>query len=212
VLFLQHPVLVLVFEQSLCHSLARWLGQETSFVDHCLPYFSQWLITCWLSTVYFCRLCLLKVHAEISSLPYPYPPRPCTQGTLPSLLHVLFLSLFIIQIFLWVGVSVSRGICWFILGIDVGTMHAAYLLTCWSASPKRVWSQCLVAWEPSSFLSVTWCREALYGLEVQGVRVLLLFFFFFLLWKYIFDEINISLFIFIIYLGTMVSLCSPGCH
>jgi hypothetical protein len=30
-----------------------------------------------------------------------------------------------------------------------------------------------MAWEPSCFLSVTWCGEALYGLGVQGVRDLL---------------------------------------
>jgi hypothetical protein len=42
------------------------------------------------------------------------------------------------------------------------------------ASPKQVWSQCLVAEEPSWFLSVTWHGEALCWLEVWGVRVLLI--------------------------------------
>jgi hypothetical protein len=49
VLLLQHPVLVLLFKQKFCRSLARWLGQETSFVDCYLPYFKQQLITCLLS-------------------------------------------------------------------------------------------------------------------------------------------------------------------
>jgi hypothetical protein len=31
-----------------------------------------------------------------------------------------------------------------------------------------------VVWEPSCFLSVTWWGEALYGLGVQGVDVLVL--------------------------------------
>jgi hypothetical protein len=39
-------------------------------------------------------------------------------------------------------------------------------------SPKQVWSQHLVAWEPSWFLSVL-CREALYRLGVQGVEALI---------------------------------------
>jgi hypothetical protein len=43
----------------------------------------------------------------------------------------------------------------------------------WSVSPKQVWSWYLVVWE-SCFLSVMWRGEALYGLGVQDVRVLLL--------------------------------------
>jgi hypothetical protein len=39
-------------------------------VDCYLPYFKQWLITCLLSAIYFCRLCFLKVHTEFSSLPF----------------------------------------------------------------------------------------------------------------------------------------------
>jgi hypothetical protein len=39
--------------------------------------------------------------------------------------------------------------------------------------PKQVWSQCLVAQEPSCFLTVMWHGEALYGLGVQGVEVLI---------------------------------------
>jgi hypothetical protein len=41
-------------------------------------------------------------------------------------------------------------------------------------SAKQVWSQRLAAQKPSCFLSVTCGEEALYGLGVQGVRVLLL--------------------------------------
>jgi hypothetical protein len=65
-------------------------------------------------------------------------------------------------------------------------LHAAYLLTCWSVSPKQVWSQCLVAWDPFCFLNATWHGVALYGLWVWGFGVLfipgvLFFFFLFLL-------------------------------
>jgi hypothetical protein len=41
-------------------------------------------------------------------------------------------------------------------------------------SPKQVWSQCLVVWQLSCFLSVAWSREAFRGLGVQGVEVLIL--------------------------------------
>jgi hypothetical protein len=41
-------------------------------------------------------------------------------------------------------------------------------------SPKQVWSLRLVARELSCFLSVMWHGEALYGLGVQGVKVLIL--------------------------------------
>jgi hypothetical protein len=58
--------------------------------------------------------------------------------------------------------------------VAVGILHATYLLTCWSVSPKQVWSRCMVVREPSCFLSVTWHGEALYGLGVRDVGVLLL--------------------------------------
>jgi hypothetical protein len=48
----------------------------------------------------------------------------------------------------------------------------AHLLVCWM-SPRQVWSWHLVAWEPSYFFSVTWHREALYRLGVQGVKTLI---------------------------------------
>jgi hypothetical protein len=73
-----------------------------------------------------------------------------------------------------VGISLFRGLCWLIPGVAVGILHATYLLTCLSASPKQVWSWHLVAREPYCFLSVTWHGEALYMLRVRGVRVLLL--------------------------------------
>jgi hypothetical protein len=66
------------------------------------------------------------------------------------------------------GVSLSRGLCWFIPGVAVGILHAAYLLTYWSASPKQVWSQHLAAWEPSCFLSVMWLEKLCIG---WGFRV-----------------------------------------
>jgi hypothetical protein len=76
--------------------------------------------------------------------------------------------------FCGVGVSLSRGLCWFIPGVAVGVPCTTYLLTCWSVSPKQVWSRQLAAWGPSWFLNVTWCGEAMCGLEAWGVRFLLI--------------------------------------
>jgi hypothetical protein len=58
----------------------------------------------------------------------------------------------------------------------VGILCATYFLTCpcWSASLMQVWSECVAEWEPSCFLSVMRHEEALYGLGVQGVGVLIL--------------------------------------
>jgi hypothetical protein len=86
----------------------------------------------------------------------------------------LFCSLLILFFSHGVGVSLSRELCWFIPGVAMGILRASYLLTCWSASPKQVWNHCLLVREPSCFLSVTWHIETLYGLGVQGVRVLIL--------------------------------------
>jgi hypothetical protein len=76
-------------------------------------------------------------------------PLCCMSFSVPYLL-----SSFCFFVFLGgVGVSLSRGLCWFIPGIAVGILHSPYLLICWSVSPKQVWSQHLEARETSCFLS-----------------------------------------------------------
>jgi hypothetical protein len=65
-------------------------------------------------------------------------------------------------------VSLSMGLCWFIPGVAVGVPCAAYLLTCWSVSPKQVRSWHLAAQEPSLFLHMMWCGKAMCRLGVQG--------------------------------------------
>jgi hypothetical protein len=102
------------------------------------------------------------VHSE-----HPTPCATCS-FSVPWLLFS-FLLCFLLQH----GVSLSRGLCWYIPGVAVGILCAAYLLTCWSVSPKKVWSRHLAVQEPSCLLSVMWCGEALYRLGVRGVRVLL---------------------------------------
>jgi hypothetical protein len=111
------------------------------------------------------------------STPCSSPLLWCTQSTLPPLLHVpfLFLVYYSVFFFFFAGWGQSlQGVCWFIPGVAVWIPHSAYLLTCWSASPKQVWTWCLVAREPSCFLSILWSGEALYSLVVDGIRVLLL--------------------------------------
>jgi hypothetical protein len=104
------------------------------------------------------------------------PPFSGAQGAQSSLLCVLFSCLFIIQFFIFVfvfcraGVSLCSGLCWFIPGVAVGILHAAYLLSCWSASPKQVRSWHLVVQEPSWFLHISWCGEGMWGLGVQGYQ------------------------------------------
>jgi hypothetical protein len=122
---------------------------------------------------YCCGLYLFKVHWEDC----PSPLLRCAEGILPSLLCVIFSSLFIIQGFLFYFVLFSprwesdclEGYAGFILGVAVRVQCATYLLTCWSMSPRL-----LVAQKPSWCLSVTWCGEALCVLGVWGVGVLLL--------------------------------------
>jgi hypothetical protein len=64
---------------------------------------------------------------------YPAPSAACS-FSVPCLLFSIFFF------FCMAGVSLSRGLCWVIPGVAVGKLCAAYLLTCWSASPKQVWA------------------------------------------------------------------------
>jgi hypothetical protein len=127
------------------------LAQEMSFVDCYLPYFRQHLFTCRLSALLpFQSLFTESLHGDKLLAP------PLFSDALehPALSAVcLFGSLLITQFYFFcgVGVSLPRGLCCFISGVAVGILHATYLLNCWSALPKQVWSWCLVAREPSCF-------------------------------------------------------------
>jgi hypothetical protein len=101
-----------------------------SFVNCYLPYFRQWLICHLLLAIYFCRLCLLKVHVESSSLfpppfsgggacllatfagfvywefawraaPCSFPLLWCTQSTLPVCCVSFSVPCLLFSFFLW---------------------------------------------------------------------------------------------------------------
>jgi hypothetical protein len=94
-----------------------------------------------------------------------------TQGAPPSLLHVFCNSLLFSFFFCGAEVSLSRGLCWFVPEVAVEVLHAAHLLTCWSVSPKQVRNWHLVVQEPSWFLCIIWCGEAMCGMVVQGCQI-----------------------------------------
>jgi hypothetical protein len=117
-------------------------------------------------STFFSRLIYLQFMWGCTS-----PPFSGAQGAPPSLLCLLF-SCLLFSFFLFVfcfcevGVSLSRGLCWFIPGVAVRILRATYLLTCWSACLKQVRNWCLAAREPSWFLLVLWCGEDMRGLVV----------------------------------------------
>jgi hypothetical protein len=107
--------------------------------------------------------CFFKFHKGSCHSPFLQSSRhPALFAMCPFQFH-FFIQFF----FLRAGVRLSRRLCWFIPRVTVGILCAAYLLTCWSASPKQVRSQCLAAQEPSWFLHITLLGEVMCGLEVQ---------------------------------------------
>jgi hypothetical protein len=140
------------------------------FISMECPSLAPFAATCWLST--FPGFVYQSFHRNqlLASPPFS----GVLSASCPLCCMFLFSSLFIIQFFsFWgTGVSLPSG--------SMGIPCAAYLLTCWSVSPKQIWSWCLAVRETSCFLSVTWHGEAFYRLGVQGVGVLLLLSVFFL--------------------------------
>jgi hypothetical protein len=142
-------------------------------VDCYLPFYRQQLINYPLSALlHFQSLFTERScgHQLLAPPPFSSALRaPCTLCCMLFSVPCLLFRFFFCRL----GVSLLRRLCWFIPGVTVGIPGATYLFTCWSASPKQVWSQCLAVQHPSCFLSVTWHGEALYGLGVQVVRVLI---------------------------------------
>jgi hypothetical protein len=159
------PIVSWLLSQALfTESLQGELPLPPSLVERLVSRVSVWA----LFTESSCRVQFLAPPHFFGVLKAPCP-LCCMYFSVPCLLLFLFYYFFCGAV-----VSLSRGLCGFIPGMTVEVLHAAYLLTCWSASPKQVWSQCLVAQEPFCLFSVMWLGEALYGLGVCGVRVLLI--------------------------------------
>jgi hypothetical protein len=111
---------------------------------------------------------------EISSLPLP-PPLVQLQHFYPLCFVLVFSLLFIVQFFCLFfsgDVSLPRGLCWFIPGVAGGGCSPVWSVEC---LPGRFGACDWWWWQPSCVLSWMWHVEALYGLGVQGVKVLILF-------------------------------------
>jgi hypothetical protein len=149
------------------------------FVDWYLPYFRQWLITHPLSALLPFQPLFTESSCGDQLLAFPlslvclHPPPPLLCVSFQFLVYSVFcFVLFCLQ---GRGSVCPRGYAglsqrW--LG-EYCMMLGAHVLV-FQMSPKQVWSLHLVAQEPSCFLSVMWCGEALYRLGVQGVEVLIL--------------------------------------
>jgi hypothetical protein len=123
----------------------------------------------------FPAICLLIVLAEISSLLL----LPSAEF-LPFLLYasfqfIVYCSVVFVCVCVWV-VNLPRGLCWFIPWVAGGILCDIWCSPVWSAEclPSRFGAQGWWQWQPTCFLSVTWCGEAFYGPGVQGVKVLIL--------------------------------------
>jgi hypothetical protein len=138
-----------------------------------LPYFRQRLICHLLPAGYCCRLCFLRVSVESC----PSPLLQCTQGTPPSLLHVLSPPCLLFSFFFFLqgrGQSVQgaklvypRGGC-----RDTAGHLFAHLLVCVSQAGLEpisgctgalLLSQCNVAWKRFAQAKGLGCRSFAYS-------------------------------------------------
>jgi hypothetical protein len=111
-----------------------------------------------------CLLCPF-VYLQFSWGSAP-PPLSRAQGALPSLLCVFFFFsfFFIIQVFFPFFPGQGSVCPGGYADLSQGVPHANYLLTWWSSKQDRSWH--LAAWEPSWFLHLTWCGDAMHRLGV----------------------------------------------
>jgi hypothetical protein len=72
------------------------------------------------------------------------------------------------------GVSLPRGLCWFVPGVAGGIPCHAWCSPVWSAKCLAGSLELAVVeapLQPTCFLSVIWCGEAFHGLGLRGVEV-----------------------------------------
>jgi hypothetical protein len=94
---------------------------------------------------------------------------------LPPLLCARFQFVVYCSVFFVGGVSLLRGLCWFISGVAGGILHHV-CSPVWSAEclPSRFGASSWWQQQLTHVLSVMWRGEAFYRLGVQGVEVLIL--------------------------------------
>jgi hypothetical protein len=165
----------LLFIFQFCRAISLWVLLTGSlWTTTCLTSGSGLLPTCCWP---FClsSICFLKVCVEISSLLLP-PSPVCFQCSCPPLLctSFQFLVYSVFFFFLWgCGVSLPRGLCWFIPRVAVGILCDAWCSPVWSGECLPCRFGAGVSWlqQHSCFLSVTWhCRRILWarGSGCQG--------------------------------------------
>jgi hypothetical protein len=98
-------------------------------------------------------------------------PSPTSVLSAPhGLCYCLYCSCYLLlsfSFFPWVGVGLSRGLCWSGPGLSVEVPRATYL-TLWSARLPKMSGHCHleVGWGPSWFLCLVWSGDVLCRLEV----------------------------------------------
>jgi hypothetical protein len=142
-----------------------------------LPALFQTVAYYWPAVIPYAFLALFTESLSGDHLLVPPLFSSALSATLPLGCVLVFRSLFIVHFFFFCrGISLPRGLCWFIPEV-AREIHV--MLRCspvWYAKchPSRFGAG-LWQWQQlSCFLSVTWCGEAFYRLVVQGVEVLIL--------------------------------------
>jgi hypothetical protein len=132
---------------------------EMIYVDRYLPYFRQWLITHPLLLLLLFQPFVYWRFAQRWAPCLSPPSLVCFQSSHPLCCVLVFSLLFS---FFFPGVSLPRGLGWFIPGVAVGMPCDAWCSPVWLAKclPSRFGARIWWWQQPSCFLSVTWCGEA----------------------------------------------------
>jgi hypothetical protein len=155
-------------------------------VDHCLPYFSQQLITHLLLTLLPFQS--LFTESSCGDRLHAFPPfSSALRAPHPFCCMFLFSSLFVVQFCFclfffggWGWVSLSRGLYWFISYVAVGIPRATYFCLFWTAEclPNRFGASIWHHGGPPLF-SVQCCIDKFcvgWGFRVSKILFFLVFF------------------------------------